>query len=92
MVARVDASRWRTLRTDRSEEERPVATDRMTKIGTASLHGWRRTAADRLVAQPISKRTRFSEDQILALVGFALLAYTLYRVLRPMLSAARSSD
>ncbi|MEX2275478.1 MAG: hypothetical protein WEA10_07975 [Actinomycetota bacterium] len=67
-------------------------TDRMTKIGTASLQGWRKKAADRLLAQPIAKRTRFSEEQILAALGFALLGYTLYRVLRPMLSAARRSD
>jgi hypothetical protein len=42
------------------------------------------------VAKPVSKHTRWSEQQIRAAIGLALLAWALYRVLRPTVRAVRS--
>lgn len=42
------------------------------------------------VAKPVSKRTRWSEQQIRTTIGLALFAWALYRVLRPAVRAARS--
>lgn len=42
------------------------------------------------VARPVSKRTRWSEQQIRAAIGLALLSWALYRVLRPAVRAIRS--
>ena len=41
-----------------------------TKAGQAGLQGWREKVADG-VAQPVSKRTPLSEDQVRALIGAA---------------------
>ena len=42
------------------------------------------------VAKPVSKRTKWSEQQIRTAIGLALLAWALYRVLRPTVRAVRS--
>jgi hypothetical protein len=44
----------------------------------------------RAIAKPIAKRTRFDVDQIEAVLGLLLLAYTVYRIARPLVRAARS--
>jgi hypothetical protein len=41
------------------------------------------------VAKPVSKRTRWSEQQIRTAIGLALFAWALYRVLRPAIRAMR---
>jgi hypothetical protein len=61
---------------------------RIEAMGEAALTGWR-GAAGRAVAKPIAKRTRFTQRQIEAAIGLALLAYAIYRVARPVIAAAR---
>jgi len=58
-------------------------------VGEAALTGWRGTIG-RAVAKPIAKRTRFDVEQIEALLGLLLIAYTLYRLGRPLIEAARN--
>jgi hypothetical protein len=57
-------------------------------VGEAALTGWRGQVG-RAVAKPIAKRTRFDVEQIEAFLGLLLLAYTLYRLGRPLVDALR---
>ena len=57
-------------------------------IGGAALTGWRGQIG-RAVAKPIARRTRFDVEQIEAVLGLLLLAYTVYRIGRPLVDAAR---
>jgi hypothetical protein len=57
-------------------------------VGEAALTGWRGTVG-RAIANPIARRTRFDIEQIEAALGFLLLAYTVYRLGRPLLDAMR---
>jgi hypothetical protein len=57
-------------------------------LGEAALTGWRGSVG-RAIAKPIARRTRFDVAQIEAALGFLLLAYTVYRLGRPLLDAAR---
>jgi len=61
---------------------------RITEFGEAALTGWR-GAAGRAIAKPIARRTRFSQQQIEAAIGIALVAYAIYRVIRPAIRTAR---
>ena len=69
-------------------EARSGAYGRTLAIGESALSGWRDTAA-RAVAKPVAGHSRFSEDEVKAAIGFALLGYALYRVLRPVVRALR---
>jgi hypothetical protein len=60
----------------------------VVNLGEAALTGWRGSVG-RAIAKPIAKRTRFDVEQIEALLGFLLLAYTVYRLGRPLLEAMR---
>jgi len=60
----------------------------MVSLGEAALTGWRGNVG-RAIAKPIAKKTRFDIEQIEAALGFILLAYTIYRLARPLLEAAR---
>ena len=62
--------------------------DRMVDVGEAALTGWRGTAG-RAIAKPVAKRTRFTQQQVEAAIGFALLAYATYRLARPFIDALR---
>jgi hypothetical protein len=42
------------------------------------------------VARPIAKRTRFTEEQVRAAIGLAILLYGAYRLLAPAVKAARA--
>ena len=57
-------------------------------VGEAALTGWRGPVG-RAIAKPIAKRTRFDVDQIEAVLGLLLLAYTVYRIATPLIRAAR---
>jgi hypothetical protein len=57
-------------------------------IGEAALTGWRGKAG-RAAAKPIAARTRFSVEQVEAVLGLAMLAYAVYRVARPVFAAVR---
>jgi hypothetical protein len=59
-------------------------------VGEAALTGWRGRIG-RAVAKPIARRTRFDVEQVEAVLGVLLLAYTLYRLGRPLIAAARRS-
>jgi hypothetical protein len=60
----------------------------VVNLGEAALTGWRGNVG-RVIAKPIAKRTKFDVQQIEAVLGFLLLAYTVYRLGRPLLDAAR---
>jgi hypothetical protein len=60
----------------------------MVNLGEAALTGWRGNVG-RAIAKPIAKKTRFDIEQIEAALGFILLAYTIYRLGRPLIEAAR---
>lgn len=62
---------------------------RIEALGVSALTGWR-GAAGRAIAKPIAKRTRFSQRQVEVAIGLALIAYAVYRVVRPMVRTARS--
>ena len=59
-----------------------------TRLGESALTGVR-GAAVRTVAHPVAKRTRWTEEQVRTVLGLLLVAYALYRVLRPVVRAAR---
>jgi hypothetical protein len=60
----------------------------VVNLGEAALTDWRGNVG-RAIAKPIAKRTKFDVQQIEAVLGFLLLAYTVYRLGRPLLEAAR---
>ena len=68
-----------------------IGTDegKVMAAGGAALTGWRGVAAG-AVAKPIARHSRFTEEQVKALLGLAILAYGLYRLTRPLIRAARS--
>jgi hypothetical protein len=61
----------------------------LVDVGRSTLTGWRGRVA-RPLAKPIARRTRFTEEQVEAVLGLLLLAYAVYRVIRPAIRAARS--
>jgi hypothetical protein len=63
--------------------------DPVVDIGQAALTGWRGAVA-RPIARPIARRTGFTQEQVEAFLGLLILAYTIYRVVRPAIRAARS--
>jgi len=64
--------------------------ERLATFGEATLTGWR-GAAGRAIARPIARRTRFTQEQVEALIGLALVAYAVYRVVRPLVRAFRTT-
>lgn len=62
--------------------------ERMITVGESSLTGWRGTAG-RAIARPVAKRTRFTQEQVEAAIGLALLGYAIYRLARPLVAAFR---
>ena len=60
----------------------------MVNIGDAALTGWR-GAAGRAIAKPVAKHSRFTQAQVEAFIGLALLAYAAYRMARPLIAASR---
>jgi hypothetical protein len=66
-----------------------AATDPVIDIGRSALTGWR-GAAVRPLARPIARRTGLTQEQVEAIIGLAILAYAVYRVVRPAVRAVRS--
>jgi hypothetical protein len=60
----------------------------MSAVTGAALEGWRGRVAQ-AVAKPVARRTRFSESQIAAFLGLALLVYTAIRTAKSLLAATR---
>ena len=61
------------------------------KLGQAGLVGWRRQVGER-VAEPISRRTGFSFEQVTAIVGAIFFALTVRRLVRMLLAAREARD
>lgn len=64
------------------------AEEKAVEIGSASLTGMRGRVA-KSVAKPIARRTGLTREQVEALIGFLIIAYGIYRVVRPLMRAAR---
>jgi hypothetical protein len=62
---------------------------RALAVGEAALTGWRGRVGH-AIAKPVARRTRLSVEQVEAALGFAMLAYAMYRLARPLIRAARS--
>jgi hypothetical protein len=52
-------------------------------VGTSALTGWRRPVG-RAVARPIASHTRFTQEQVEAALGIAVLAWAVYRLAGPI--------
>lgn len=63
---------------------------RAMTLGESALTGWRGSVG-KAVAKPVARRSGFSEEQVRAVLGFLILGYTLYRIVRPMMRAARTT-
>ena len=63
----------------------------VSALGESALTGWR-GAAGKAVARPIAKHTRFSEEDVRVAIGLLIIAYALYRILRPAIRALRASS
>ena len=61
------------------------------KLGQAGLVGWRRQVGERM-AEPVSRRTRLTFDQALAIVGAMFFALTVRRFIRMLLAAREARD
>ncbi|HET6790325.1 MAG TPA: hypothetical protein VFI35_01910 [Actinomycetota bacterium] len=44
------------------------------------------------VAKPIARRTGLTREQVEAIIGFLILAYGIYQVVRPLVRASRRSS
>lgn len=66
------------------------ATGVVPALGESALTGWR-GAVGKAVAGPVSRRTRWTEEQIRTALGLLILAYAVYRVLRPSIRAIRAA-
>lgn len=64
------------------------AQEKAVEIGSASLTGMRGRVA-KSIAKPISRRTGLTRQQVEAIIGFMILAYGIYQVVRPLMRAAR---
>jgi copper oxidase (laccase) domain-containing protein len=64
-----------------------TATRAATALGESALTGWR-GAVGRAVARPVAKRTRFTEEQIRAAIGLALIAWAVFQIIRTAVRAA----
>lgn len=65
-----------------------ITTERIERFGEAALTGWRGKAG-RAIARPVARHSPFSERQVQAAIGLALIAYAVYRLLRPLVRASR---
>ena len=61
----------------------------VTTLGESALTGLPGMVGG-AVAKPVSRRTRWTEQQIRTAIGLALLAWALYRVLGPAVRAIRN--
>ena len=65
-----------------------ITTERIERFGEAALTGWRGKAG-RAIARPVARHSRFSEGQIRAAIGLALIGYAVYRLVRPLIRATQ---
>ena len=62
-----------------------------TKLGQAGLVGWRRKVGER-IAEPVSRRTRLTSDQVMGVVGAIFFVLTLRRFIRMTRAAREARD
>lgn len=67
------------------------AQEKAVEIGSASLTGMRGRVA-KSIAKPISRRTGLTRQQVEAIIGFMILAYGIYQVVRPLVRASRRTS
>ncbi len=60
----------------------------MVTIGDSALTGWRRPVG-RALAKPIADHSRFTQEQVEAAIGIAILAWAFYRLARPIVRTLR---
>ena len=60
-------------------------------VADATLRGWKGKLVDK-VAQPVSERTSLSADQFRALVGVALLALSVWAVIKRIQKVVRAAQ
>jgi hypothetical protein len=60
-----------------------TAQEKTVEIGSASLTGVRGHVA-KSAAKPIARRTSLTRGQVEAIIGFQILAYGIYQVVRPL--------
>jgi hypothetical protein len=72
---------------DRGREQRRRPPDPIATAEPSALTGWR-GAVGRAVARPVAKRTRFTEEQIRAAIGLALIAWAVFQIIRTAVRAA----
>ena len=65
-----------------------TAQEKAVEIGSASLTGVRGRVA-KSVAEPIARRTGLTRQEVEAIIGFLIIAYGMYQVVRPLVRAAR---
>ena len=61
-----------------------------TRVGQAGLQGWRAKVGDSL-AEPVSKRTPLSADQVRAAVGALFFVLSVIYVVNVVLAAVRAA-
>jgi hypothetical protein len=61
------------------------------KLGQAGLVGWRRKVGER-IAEPVSRRTRLTSDQLMAVVGAVFLVLELRRFIQIARAAREARD
>ena len=66
-----------------------TTTERIEHFGEAALTGWRGVAG-RAIAKPVARHSRFTERQVEAAIGIALILYAMYRLARPLIRAVRN--
>jgi hypothetical protein len=62
--------------------------ERLEHVGGSALTGWR-GAAGRAIAKPVSRHSRFSQQQVESAIGLALLLYAVYTLARTLVRAVR---
>jgi hypothetical protein len=62
--------------------KRSKTDDVVIALGESGLVGWPGRVA-RTVAGPVSRRTRWNEEQVRTAIGLLLLVYAVYRLARP---------
>ena len=62
-----------------------------TKLGQAGLVGWQRKVGER-IAKPVSRRTRFTSDQVMAAIGAVFVILEIRRLIRMARAAREARD
>lgn len=64
--------------------------DRIIAVGDSALRGWRGSAAG-IIAKPVAKHSRFTQEQVKAFLGLLVIAYAAYRLAKPIVASLRGT-